>query len=99
MAQLLRGLPGQDDVVYEDQDAALLLPQILLLPQQLREERGIPLREEEPGIEALLHNLVDDGVARRAPDKGHDQVELMSHPEDKVAHGGRLSLLPAADQR
>ena len=82
MAQLLRGLPGQDDVVYEDQDAALLLPQILLLAQQLREERGIPLREEEPGVEVLDHDLVDDGVAGRAPDEGDHQIKLTFHPED-----------------
>ena len=82
MAQLLRGLPGQDDVVYEDQDAALLLPQILLLPQQLREERGIPLREEEPGVEVLDHDLVDAGVAGRAPDEGDHQIKLTFHPED-----------------
>ena len=90
--------PPQYNVVHQDKDAPPLGSGVFLLLQEAVHQFGVPLREEEPRVPVLHHQLVEHGVRSGAPDKGDHEVKLAFHHRHKVAACGRLALAAAPYQ-
>ena len=71
MAYLILRGSTQDYVVHQNKNIALLFSSFLLL-QQFRDDIRFPLGKKKAWVPILHHELVNNGVARRASNKRDD---------------------------
>ena len=88
VAQLVGGLARQNHIVHNDQNWAPDPPlaEVLLLLQELVDQRLVPLVEKEPLVPlgVGLHHRLESGAARGRADKRDDQVEMVKRAPHEV---------------
>ena len=103
VAQLVGCLARQNNVVHDDQDWAVdtALPQLLLLLQELVDQRLVPLVEEEPLVPLGVgpHHRLEGGAARGRAHERHDQGEVIKRAPHEVHEGHALPASPRAHRR